>query len=71
MQARRQSRPRQTPTMIPVTECTSKESGGEDRRTQRSQIQEERGFCRRWLASLSLTLWGHPSLLLFHFFFLR
>lgn len=28
MQARRQRRPRQTPTMMPVTECTSKESGG-------------------------------------------
>ena len=27
MQARRQRRPRQTPTMMPVTECTSKESG--------------------------------------------
>lgn len=36
MQASRQRRPRQTPTMMPVTECTSKEpvwgrEGGQDR----------------------------------------
>lgn len=28
MQARRQRRPRQTPTMMPMTECASKESSG-------------------------------------------
>lgn len=37
MQARRQRRPRQTPTMMPVTECTSKESGGEKDRAIQGQ----------------------------------
>lgn len=46
MQARRQRRPRQTPTMMPVTECTSKESGegGRERGQNRSRTREGPGF---------------------------
>lgn len=76
MQARRQRRPRQTPTMMPVTECTSKESGGEEGRA--TQGQKDTVFINpggegllQKMASLSLTLWGHPSLLFRFLFFLR
>lgn len=45
MQASRQRRPRQTPTMMPVTECTSKESGwGKERGQVRSRPGEGPGF---------------------------
>lgn len=49
MQARRQRRPRQTPTMMPVTECTSKESGrGEGGQgSQGSQTGTSCGFLQR------------------------
>lgn len=41
MQASRQRRPRQTPTMMPVTECTSKESGWGERGDRTGQGQEK------------------------------
>ena len=41
MQARRQRRPRQTPTMMPVTECTSKESGRGEGGNRTDQGQEK------------------------------
>lgn len=41
IQARRQRRPKQTPTMMPVTECTSKESGGAERGDRTGQGQEK------------------------------
>lgn len=63
MQARRQRRPRQTPTMMPVTECTSKESGGGER-TGQSRTGEGPGFIGQdfvWFpqgtSGWSLTLW--------------
>lgn len=41
MQASRQRRPRQTPTMMPVTECTSKESDWGERGDRTGQGQEK------------------------------
>lgn len=41
MQARRQRRPTQTPTMMPVTECTSKESGRGQRGDRTGQGQDK------------------------------
>lgn len=62
MQASRQRRPRHTPTMMPVTECMSSESGGERgqhrSRTEGQGLIEEGGL---WLlqetTELSFTLW--------------
>lgn len=43
MQARRQRRPRQTPTMMPMTECASKESsGGENTQLMVSYLSQSK-----------------------------